>query len=264
MYRHKISIYSKNGNHRERNEDNFYVNNINRSLDNQIYQNELQSSNKSILMVFDGVGGEKNGDKASFCAADKVKEIYNGTDFDMYNADWNEIISDLNDCVCSLSSKLGYRSGTTIASIRVNDRYADICNLGDSRVYLFRNNELVQLSKDHTENANLIYLKEKLGIEIGEFSYIDNNSLTQYLGIGKDEFEIEPYMSGKIEVKEKDIFLLCTDGLTHFVDDKSIADIIKTSGDLHKINELLYRQAINNGSNDNITIILMEVEMYQY
>lgn len=257
MKKYKIDIINNIGSFREKNEDNFLLDNQNRTLDiENCHIKQIIEDKGFIVAVFDGIGGEKNGELASLCASEELKKIHK--DDNLYKLNNNQVITQLNNAVCQLSKTLKCKSGTTVAYLKVQDDIAQICNVGDSRVYLFRDNNLKLLTEDHTEMATVLKLQKKLGVKIDNNSLV-TNALTQYLGIEKDEFELEPYIKENISIKNNDIFLLCTDGLSHYISDVDITKILKMEEKLENINIKLYNSALENGCKDNITSILIKV-----
>lgn len=257
MNKYEINIINNIGLFREINEDNFLINEQNRTHDiENCHIKQIIMDKSFIAAVFDGIGGEKNGELASLCAAEELKKIYRNDN--LHNLNNSQVITQLNNAVCQLSNTLKCKGGTTVAYLKVQDDIAQVCNVGDSRVYLFRDNNLKLLTEDHTEMATMLKLQKKLGIQLDNNS-LATNALTQYLGIEKDEFELEPYIIEDILIKKGDIFLLCTDGLSHYVDDDRITKILKNGEKLENINKKLYNSALGNNCKDNITSILIKV-----
>ena len=83
--------------------------------------------------------------------------------------------------------------------------------------------------------------------------------LTQHLGIFPDEMAIEPFCAEPIKTENGDIFLLCSDGLTDTLSDNDLLEITNDGSDLEYKANTLIESAINTGSRDNITVILVEI-----
>ena len=122
---------------------------------------------------------------------------------------------------------------------------AYIANIGDSRVYGFRNGRINQLSSDHTDE---VLMKEQ-GIT-GRKPH-----LTQYLGIDPDELCLEPFIKS-YRYEEGDRFLICSDGVTDMVDENLITEIVNRSSTPEIAVQRLIKEAKNNGGKDNITAIV--------
>ena len=133
---------------------------------------------------------------------------------------------------------------------------AKIYNVGDSRVYIQKNNVLKQISLDDSFAQRLF----RLGVISAEEAKVhkDRNKLVQHLGIDENELIIEPHISEEIEIYPVDKILLCSDGLTDMVTDERINQILMSGETIdHKSEELLC-EALTNGGRDNISIILLE------
>jgi protein phosphatase len=236
---------------RTKNEDNFLVDGFFCKDSFKEYENYGRFSDKkmSLAAVFDGMGGEKHGEYASLTAAEKLNEYYESyrdkTQFDPVVA-----IKYLNKAVCGVSEKFSCKSGSTVVMALFNSGYVEFLNVGDSRAYLLSDDKLVQMSVDHNEAA---FFKE-IGVKIGK----GKNLLTQHLGIDEDEFVIEPFVSEKIELKKYDAVLLCSDGLSGFADKEIIKKTLNNkSASLKEISCALVRNALEAGSNDNITVLII-------
>lgn len=185
--------------------------------------------------VFDGMGGEQCGEVASEIASNTMKENF--------TLSLTDICMKANANVCRYMKEHHISCmGTTAAIVRFDNSKVEICNIGDSRVYKFANNEFEQLSCDHVMN-------------IGMFK--TRRILTQYLGIPEDEMIIEPHTE-KRAVESGEIYLICSDGLTDMVTDEVIIDII-TKSDVKNAAENLVQVALANGGNDNISVIVCKV-----
>lgn len=237
------------GNVRKNNEDNYYFNGIilpeKNEGDKQIHIADFQSSNNIICSVFDGMGGEANGEIASFIAAKTLKtyiEEDEGFSFTKYTQKANEAI-------CNQMQVNNERMGTTFASAILANQNIYICNVGDSRIYGLKSGRITQLSKDHTE-ANL---QEKLNIHSNQ-----KPKLTQHLGIRKSELLIVPYKQ-EYTYEEYDAILLCSDGLTDMITDSEIENILSQKSAIEGKVNLLINTALEKGGVDNTTVILLEI-----
>lgn len=198
-----------------------------------------------VFGVFDGMGGEEQGEMASLIAARCATKLKIGPcpieDLQQYCKTANEEIcryADDNDIVSM---------GTTAVIIVFAENEIDLCNIGDSKAFHFDGEKLVQISVDHY--AATIYGKKP--------------PLSQNLGIPPTELMIEPHYA-RGYYHDGDIYLLCSDGLTDMVSIEEIAKILtKTAAggtiDVNEATEELLQKALDNGGRDNITVILCKV-----
>lgn len=196
--------------------------------------------------VFDGVGGERYGEKASFAAARKLREL--SAQLEEYIIPEQTFLCNacaaMNDAVLSLRNQLGVdRMGTTavVALFQPDEVY--VCNLGDSRAYRLRRGVFQQLTKDDCPAAP---------------SGTRSGGITQYLGADPAELTLEPHIS-KGPLLPEDRYLLCSDGLTDMLTNFEISDIMLTNPAPRDSVNALIRAALAKGGRDNITVIVCRV-----
>ena len=244
------------GNVRGNNEDNFYLFGTYKKDVNEKRMTYSASigDEDAIAAVYDGMGGEEAGEVASLMAARKsaaypMEEVRKRSE---------ELIISVNDEVCEKIRERGSRMGTTAVQLYFGSGKACCVNIGDSRGYLFRNGQLKQLSVDHSEGQRMI----DMGISTPEEARKSKNwhTLTQHIGIFPEEFVIEPYVSEQIVLQDRDIFLLCSDGLTDMLSNVQISSILEKNENrgLKETAEDLLQAALANGGKDNTTIVLVK------
>ena len=142
---------------------------------------------------------------------------------------------------------------TTADIVYIKGGKAYIANVGDSRVYLYRNGELVQLTEDHTYVNTLL----NAGIISQEQAAVDErkNVITKALGA---EDTVEPDFF-QLEIVKDDILILCTDGLYDEVDERSMKTILEKDISMSDVCAEMVDAANKNGGHDNITIISIKV-----
>lgn len=240
---------------RKNNEDNFFLNGYyKRNLELISDEKKALVLGGGVFAVCDGMGGEEFGEKASLLAVETLKD-YDYKDFEEYVSDY---VDKANEKICRLiTENAGKRSGTTLALLNIHNGIATGYNIGDSRIYLFRNRELKQISEDHTRVAQMV----KMGILTKEnaSNHKERHVLTQHLGIFPDELLIEAYKSAEIGVCKNDIYLLCSDGLTDMLTDEEIDDIIKNQLSAKKLARTLQEAALEKGGKDNVTVGIIKI-----
>lgn len=255
MFRIAYSGETNIGKVRSNNEDNIYLNGAYRkNVKANVFSCEGSCSDKRALFaVCDGMGGDSFGEVASLCAVKalfpaKKGKVRESAEYAIYQA---------NAQLCERMSKLGKRCGTTLAALYIADTAAVCCNVGDSRVYLYRDGSLSRLSEDHSKAQTLVRLGTISEKQARNFR--GGHELTQYLGIFEHEMIIEPHFSREIALEENDIFLLCSDGLTDMLSDDKISLLISEAPDARAVKESLISAALENGGVDNVSVIVLSV-----
>ncbi len=264
MLRVKAYGISEIGSVRKNNEDNLYISGHfrNDNLNSKVFSKDLEKiTDCGLFAVCDGMGGEAYGEEASWIAVSGLSFIENHL-IRRPEVDFSSLISSYlrqaNKRVCDrIKEHKGIRMGTTFASLCLRHDKFQVANLGDSRIYLYRNGELKQLTKDHTQAQNLADLGMISQDEVK--THPERHALIQHLGIFPQEFSLEPSVSEIDELHVGDKFLLCSDGLSEQLDDFEIEEIISENEGIDLISENLVSAAISSGGKDNITLILLEV-----
>lgn len=211
-----------------------------------------------IFIVADGMGGHQAGEIASKMAVEQIKEyLYqqlNHTEDEEQIIDLiKEAIKHSNDSIrrYSLEHEQCEGMGTTVVICMMHLNKAFIANIGDSRAYLIRNKEMVQITRDHSLINEMIE-RGQLSKEQAK-NHPQKNYITRALGTD-DTVEIDFY---KVDIQGEDMLLLCTDGLSGVLEDEAILDLIIHTNDREKMAEALVNKANELGGPDNISIIII-------
>lgn len=223
-------------------------------------------NNSYFLAVADGMGGVAGGQVASNLVITEAEKILSN---EFHSETPPNRFKQILEKVFIASQKVIQQRikeepqlagmGTTLSALLVSDNKFVWGNLGDSRIYLLRENVLKQITEDHTYIED--YKKNNEG-EIPQY-IIDQYShyLLRSVDGGSDEADIFPLESDYETLKEKDTFLICSDGLiTNKVDtaDEFFKDQIVGTKNLKTAAQNLIASAFYDGSNDNISVILAE------
>lgn len=143
--------------------------------------------------------------------------------------------------------------GCTLTLLLVGQRRAAIAHVGDSRLYLIRNGQVAQLTKDHTLAAEL----KRIGIIAdGEQTHPRfSNSLTRAVGLS-ETVEVERRL---IELMPGDRFVLCSDGLSNYLDDPNRLEELIDAAELDQSATRLVKFANDRGGRDNITAVVVQI-----
>ena len=235
------------GNYRENNEDSIEV---------------KQFPDMTICIVADGMGGQAAGEIASKRAIDVVprelrKNLPAAADEEQSKQVIRKAVVQANDEIITMGTlDRDYKNmGTTIVlALWRRGRELFISNLGDSRAYLVRAGAIQQLTIDHSLAWALVENKTITPEEAKEHRF--RNVLWKYLG----SKEIGDGPDVKSIVLEKgDKFLLCSDGLTGPVPEEKMLEFIQSHPNVQECADGLGQLALEMGSRDNVSCIVMEV-----
>lgn len=234
------------GNFRENNEDNLIVDDASR-----------------YFIVADGMGGQNAGEKASQLAVELIpQQLDSKLDFESGSA--SGIVEAIDTAVEFANSEIMALSeldpsvrnmGTTVVFlVCVGGRFY-IGGIGDSRVYLLRDGELVQQTTDHSLTQALLDAGTITPEEAENHRY--KNVLYRYLGTrdgaaGTDAREVKP--------RSGDRYLLCSDGVTDGIDDDRILSLLNSSDDPQQVASAIVEGALEGGSRDNISCVVLIID----
>ncbi|HXC69364.1 MAG TPA: PP2C family serine/threonine-protein phosphatase [Pyrinomonadaceae bacterium] len=267
-----VELYAKSdvGRVRRGNEDNFLVLDLTSEqtwtgADGATPPEKLTRFNLGqkglVLVVSDGMGGALAGDVASRMAVDSVRQMLMGEG--ETSCDPNV---DLVDCLKSathyanlaihLRSQEDSRCagmGATFTGAAIRGDSLDLVQVGDSRGYVIRKDQIRLATKDQSLVQQLV--------DVGQISeseaetHMFRNVILQALGA---QSEVTP-VTGKIRLRQDDLVLLCSDGLSGKLRAEDIQRIvIESKGDLSKACDGLIDEANNRGGEDNITVVLAQ------
>ncbi|KIR03425.1 Protein serine/threonine phosphatase PrpC, regulation of stationary phase [Lachnospiraceae bacterium TWA4] len=214
----------------------------------------------NLAIVADGMGGHRAGDYASKYTINRMRELITQTTFTE-----DRIVFLLKDSISIVNQELLQKGmleeeyfgmGTTIVScsIEPTERIVTIANVGDSRLYFVLENELKQITKDHSLVAALVATGE---LDINSDVYKNNkNIITRAVGV-EPTVDVDIF---QLSVEDNVQLLLCSDGLTTMLEDKEILDILKQEGSLEQKVDWLIDEANQKGGYDNISVILINPE----
>lgn len=212
----------------------------------------------ALAVVCDGMGGANAGNIASETAtkliADYVGKSYrNGmSDEDVEKLLKSAIVSaNIEIYDMSLKNSEYFGMGTTAVAAVISEGSAVICHVGDSRAYIV-NNEISQVTRDHSVVQTLVE-SGKLTPEEAKV-HPRKNVITRALGAEEDV--VPDFVTQKLSVG--DTVMLCTDGLSNFVEASQMLDIFRNN-DIDQVAEALIIRANANGGGDNITVVTVAV-----
>ncbi len=208
-----------------------------------------------VFLVADGMGGHAAGEIASQIAASAVEKV-------MSDRSPETNPEDLLLHAVQYANKSVYETqeqkpecrgmGSTLTVLTFLGKRYYLAQVGDSRAYLYRDNALIQLTRDHSVVWSLF---ESGILNKDDISrHPQKNLITRSIGT-HPEVEIDLHHGS---AAERDIYLLCSDGLTDVLSDQDILQIIKNSNkNPREIGEELIRAANSGGGPDNVTAVVI-------
>lgn len=218
--------------------------------------------NKGLLFaVADGMGGHRSGEHASEIAINTLREYYSLLNKIESEDDTLNILAELfekaNRLIYSEGNKNSdyFGMGTTLTVLVIRQQRYFISQVGDSRCYLLRSRHLQQLTEDHSVVGQLLQMGQITKDEVALNPM--RHQLLKYLGSEKKAL---PQLR-KGDIKENDIFLLCSDGLTDEVPDDIIYKILHEQSDPENVCKQLIKRAIGaeREGKDNVTALVAKV-----
>lgn len=217
---------------RDNNEDNYFI-----------------DCERGLFIVADGMGGHESGEIASMIAVDFIDSAVKS------GVSLRKAVRDTHNVILTASERnLGSPGmGSTVVAAKLKDNQYEIVWVGDSRAYLWENDNLIQLTTDHSYVQKLVdtgHISEQEAL-----SHPRRNIVTRALGgLGQEPIEAESIHDTFYRGEQ---ILLCSDGLTDEVSYAEIADVLSENIDEQKKVDKLVQKALDNGGSDNITAVLI-------
>jgi serine/threonine protein phosphatase PrpC len=209
------------------------------------------NEHRGLFIVADGMGGHAAGEIASQMAVDVLSSELK----DVNDLTSPEALKLANRTVYQRTTKELEKSGmgSTASALLLSDTHYLIGHVGDSRIYLVRDGNMRQLTKDHS----LVQEQVDAGLITPEQArhHPQSNVITCCIGMSGD---IDPDVIPG-ETKVGDVFLLASDGLTGMVDDRRLFQLLQSRASPERIVNAMISDANNNGGIDNITAIVVKV-----
>ncbi len=214
--------------------------------------------NQLLALLADGMGGHQAGDIASRQAVEEIGIAWEATTIDdsekavqwflQHIQQTNQRIFEKGQSQPTLSGM-----GTTLEVVTLLDNHLALAHVGDSRIYLFREQRLIALTEDHSL-VNALLKSGEITQEMAE-NHPRKNIITRSLGMpGSLEVDVAIH-----KIEDHDQLLLCSDGLTNMVSEPKITQILLEAASLQDASQRLIDEANAKGGLDNITVLLIDV-----
>ncbi|WP_232696932.1 Stp1/IreP family PP2C-type Ser/Thr phosphatase [Brevibacillus daliensis] len=228
-----------------------------RQVNEDFYACAVDLAGRVFAVVADGMGGHKAGDVASKMAVESILEEMKKLEDDMTEEDERELL--MNALIKANREVFEYAEshpecsgmGTTVVATLVKEERGVTAHIGDSRIYLYKEDGLTQHTEDHTLVQELL----KTG-QINSFEasvHPQKNVIMRALGTeGNVRIDL-----GQYSWSEGDIVMLCSDGLSNKVPNEMIQKMLSQPGPLQESVDVMVQYALDSGGEDNITCVAL-------
>ena len=267
----RFGAVSDAGSVRQRNEDHYTVARVRRTL-NVLAHNlpkeempEFLGEDAYAMVVADGMGGMNAGDVASMLAISTGVKLADKSvkwGFKINEKEARELLARMSAYFREIDRRITRKSesdrrlfgmGTTMTLAYSVGIHLFIIHVGDSRAYLYRQGQLLQLTRDHTVAQALADAGEIKQQDVRK--HARRNTLTNYLGGHRGKVKADVRW---LQLEDGDRVMLCSDGLSDMVEDRAIAGCLSENPEPDAAAIALTQMALRNGGKDNITVVVAQ------
>jgi serine/threonine protein phosphatase PrpC len=241
--------------------DYFAISDVARRKNNEDYllffvpeQRDPKYASGALFVLADGVGGASMGEKASKHASEVVVKEY----YRLSNRPPAERLQSAFQKACQEIFEFAEDEGqftrmaTTLVAAAIVQDTLFVANVGDSRAYLVRGNQVDQITKDHNQAAELV--RDGVMTEEEALHSSVKNKLTRSIG-GEPDVMVDIF-TRKLQMGDR--LLLCSDGLTRYITKEKIMPLVTKDGP-EAIAERLISFALKSGGADNVSVLPIEI-----
>ncbi|MDY6083815.1 MAG: Stp1/IreP family PP2C-type Ser/Thr phosphatase [Dialister sp.] len=222
-------------------------------------EDRISIAHAPLFVLADGMGGYKGGEIASSLAVEVTETCLQkqAAEKPLTEEQIRQAVFAANDAVLQEKEKKPdlSRMGTTLAVAYFSQNQLVWASVGDSRIYLYHDGQLAQLTRDHSFVMDLLdkgYITHEEAQD-----HPRKNELTRAVGIASP-LTVD---TGTAPVRAQDLLLLCSDGLSSYVEDEQIRETVvdgryETVPGMKEITEALLDKVYKTGAKDNVSIIL--------
>lgn len=216
----------------------------------------IEVKNGYVFIVCDGMGGHEGGEIASKAAVRFIIESLNSRTIDNPTIALQKAISFANEQIYLTAQSMPHLKGmgTTLAMLLILKDEIYVAHVGDSRVYVFTDNQLLQITKDHSVVQEMVN-NGILHPDEAEH-HPRKNEITRALGIKN---EVDPTISKVLKAKAKDRFIVCSDGLSGLISFETFSKAVADKKNPENCASDLIYLAKQGGGHDNISVQVVDV-----
>ncbi len=261
------------GNVRASNEDQFLIAELTKTM--RIWQASLPDTKAQfgderahLFLVADGMGGHQGGEEASALAVVAIQQFTLNTlkwFFESNKQEAQRVLAQFQTALRHADVQVREQAaehrefsgmGTTVTMAYHLDAQLCVVHVGDSRAYLFRDDELQQLTRDHTLMAEMVRSGAIQPEEVAQHRF--RHVITNVVGGNDAGVVVEAHA---VEIQPGDRLLLCSDGLTEMVTNDAIVATLRAELDPEPACRSLLAQAKDAGGRDNITLLIVRFDL---
>lgn len=251
----RVSAHTDVGRVRKRNEDGFVVSDLIGTVGaGESSSGRLDVGEQGVLLaVSDGMGGAQAGDLASALVLHTLERAMAAMPSTVPSAlRVTDAVQVAHRKVLDAGRQEGIRMGATLTAVFLHDRHAFVAEVGDSRAYLIRQGRIVRLTHDQSMLQSLI----DAGVVAADGPTTPfRNVILQAMG---HQANVKVAL-GRLELRQRDCLVLCSDGLTLHVSDEEIRTIVLSASSLDDAANQLVALANARGGEDNVTVVIAGV-----
>lgn len=209
-----------------------------------------------MFIVADGMGGHRGGREASALAVDTIQQTYFSDPSDSIEESLRRGFQKANEVIYrhGRSNPLLAAMGTTCSTLVVHEHRAFVAHVGDSRIYRITRQNVKQLTKDHSQVAEMVRRRE-LSKEQAK-KHPQRSILYRALGVGP---EVEVDIIPNLALRADEFYLLCSDGLYNNVEDQEMQKLVLSNPPAEACKAMV-DLSNDRGGQDNITVQVVHIE----
>ena len=253
---------------RATNEDQFLIAELTKAM--RIFQTSLPEPKRQfgeerghLFLVADGMGGHHAGEQASAMAVMAIEQFTLNTFkwfFDTQGPDAQRVLAQFQEALKQADAQIVEEAsdnpslrgmGTTVTLAYQLDSQLCVVHVGDSRAYVFRDDALYQLTKDHTVVGDMV--RAGAITEEDAVGHRLRHIVTNVVGGAEAGIFVEAHA---VTLQSGDYVLLCSDGLTEMLSNDAISAVLRAEHDPEAACHRLVRESNDAGGRDNITVVI--------
>jgi protein phosphatase len=214
----------------------------------------LELGERGLWAVADGMGGHAAGEVASRMVVDALRRVTQPESLGGLLEQVRRSMQEVNRALGEEASRTGQKIiGSTVAALLAYESHCVSVWAGDSRIYLLRNGQLRQLTRDHSQVEELV--ASGLVSREDARKLAGSNAITRAVGVTATvELDSEIH-----DVREGDTYLLCTDGLYNEVGARDMERIL-AAGSCREATDRLIQSALDHGARDNVSVVVVRAD----